>query len=103
MVALPVLVAVTIALAWFVTLGVAQVRVVDAARETARALARGDDRAAAVARGRGVGPPGTALSAVSGAGEVRVTARAVVRGPGGLFALVPVTLHATATASDEPR
>ncbi len=42
MLALPVLVLVTAALAWLVALGVAQVRVVDAARETARAIARGE-------------------------------------------------------------
>jgi len=37
---LPVLVALTVALAWAVTLGIAQVRLVDAAREAARLAAR---------------------------------------------------------------
>ena len=37
---LPVLVALTVALAWVVALGVAQVRLVDAAREAARLAAR---------------------------------------------------------------
>ena len=113
-VALPVLMAVTIALAWFVSLGVAQARVVDAARETARAVARGDDMADALRRGREVGPPGTRLSVSRGAGSgaipgsasgtaasITVTARAVIRGPGGLFNLVPVTVRASATAVDE--
>ncbi|MFI2708388.1 TadE family type IV pilus minor pilin, partial [Nocardioides sp. CER28] len=38
---LPALVAVTIGLVWLLSVGAAQVRTVDAARETARALARG--------------------------------------------------------------
>ena len=40
---LPLLVAVTIGLVWLLSVGAAQVRTVDAARETARAVARGDD------------------------------------------------------------
>ena len=44
---LPVLVALTAALAWAVTLGIAQVRLVDAAREAARLAAR-DESAATV-------------------------------------------------------
>ena len=44
---LPVLVALTVALAWLVALGVAQVRLVDAAREAARLTAR-DESAALV-------------------------------------------------------
>jgi hypothetical protein len=39
---LPVLVALTVAMAWMITLGVAQVRLVDAAREAARLAARED-------------------------------------------------------------
>ena len=48
---LPVLVALTAALAWVVTLGIAQVRLVDAAREAARLAAR-DEPAATVQRRR---------------------------------------------------
>ena len=46
---LPLLVAVALGLVWLLTVGAAQIRTVDAARETARALARGDDQAS---RGR---------------------------------------------------
>ena len=42
---LPLLVAVSLGLVWLLAVGAAQVRAVDAARETARALARGDDQA----------------------------------------------------------
>ena len=56
-----------------------QVRCVDAARATARALARGDDEAVAVAAGRRLAPSGAAFavsSARSGAGsEVLVVVR----------------------------
>lgn len=45
-----------------------QVRCVDAARATARALARGDDQAAALAAGRRLAPPGAGFG-VSGSGS----------------------------------
>ena len=99
---LPVLVAVTVGLVWLLSLGAAQVRTVDAARETARALARGDDRAAAIERGRGVGPSGTRLSVATDDEQVVATARASVRGVGGLFRFLPaVTVRARAVAAAE--
>lgn len=99
---LPVLVALVLAMVWLLSLGVAQVRTVDAAREAARALARGDDEAGAVGRGEQVGPAGTAITVSRSAGEVRVRAAANVRGPGGLLGFLPgVRLHAVAVALDE--
>jgi ATP-dependent protease HslVU (ClpYQ) peptidase subunit len=100
--ALPLLVAVTIGLVWLLSIGAAQLRVVDGARETARAVARGDDRAAAVALGQRVAPDG-AVFAISGAGdEVHVEAEAWADGPGGMFAFLPqVRLHAEAVTSSE--
>ena len=73
--ALPILVAVTWGLAWLLSVGLAQVRTVDAARETARAVARGDPTDSAVARGRQVAPPGATLTVVTATGEVVVTAQ----------------------------
>lgn len=99
---LPVLVAVALGLVWLLAVGAAQLRTVDAARETARAVARGDDTAAAVSRGREVGPPGTYLAVTPRDAEVVVTASAPVDGPGGLFGWMPgVTLHARAVAAQE--
>lgn len=87
--ALPLLMAVTIGLVWLLTLGLAQARVVDAARETARALARGDDQGAAIAAGRRVAPTGAQVT-VSFEGEhVVVAVAAAVTGPGGLFDVLP--------------
>lgn len=101
---LPVLLAVTLGLAWLLSLGVAQVRVVDAARETARALARGDPQTAAVARGQRVAPDGARFSIRSGGDLVTVVVTGRVRGPGGLFRFVRgVEVRAEAvTQAEEP-
>ena len=48
---LPMLVAVTVGLVWLLAVAAAQMRAVDAARETARAVPRGDDEGAAVSQG----------------------------------------------------
>ena len=102
-VVLPLLVALTIGLVWLLAVGAAQVRAVDAARETARALARGEADAEAVARGLAVAPSGSRISVVMGAEEVTVTVRARMAGPGGLFAAVPAArVEATAVAALEP-
>jgi hypothetical protein len=99
---LPLLVAVTIGLVWLLSLGAAQVRAVDAARETARAVARGDAQAEAVARGEEVGPAGTRVMVTRDDDRVRATATATVHGPGGLFRFLPaVRLQATAVAAVE--
>jgi hypothetical protein len=99
---LPLLVAVTVGLVWLLAVAAAQVRTVDAARETARALARGDDESASVARGLAVAPPGSRVVVSRGGGEVTVTVSGSVRGPGGLLARLPSPrLSATAVAADE--
>ncbi len=99
---LPLLVAVSIGLVWLLAVGAAQVRAVDAARETARALARGEDEAAAVDRGLRVAPDGSRVAVSRGGGEVRVVVSGRVEGPGGLFAHLPSPrLHAEAVAADE--
>ena len=99
---LPVLVAVTIGLVWLLAVGAAQVRTVDAARETARAVARGDDERSAVERGLRVAPDGADVRVSRGGGEVRVVATGEVEGPGGLFAFLPAaTVRAEAVAADE--
>lgn len=96
---LPLLVAVTIGLVWLLAAGAAQVRVVDASREAARALARGDDRVVAVAVARRVAPAGAAVEVTLDGDRVVVTTSARVRGPGGLFEHLPaVRVSADATA-----
>ncbi len=100
---LPVLVAVALGLAWLLALAATQVRVVDAARETARAAARDDSRSAAVTLGRRVAPDGSRISVHEDGETVVVRVRAQVRGPQGLFRFVPaVHVDAEAVAAKEP-
>lgn len=103
MVVLPVLLAVALGLVWVLTLGVTQVRVVDGAREAARAAARGESAAVATAAGRRVAPDGARVRIRRSAGTVVAVVTVGVRGPGGLFALLPqVTVTSSATAVEEP-
>lgn len=94
---LPVLVLFAMGLAWLVALGGTQVRALDAARETARAVARGEDPATSLDLGRRVATPGARISVEEHDDTVAVTVDAPVRGPGGIFGSLP-TYHARATA-----
>jgi hypothetical protein len=101
---LPVLLLVTLLMVWLLSVATAQVRVVDAAREAARQAARGESDAVAVGHGARVAPAGATLSVARGSAEIRVTAVAEVRGPGGLFAFLPgLTVEAESVAVPEPR
>ena len=100
---LPVLVAVALGLAWLLSLAATQVRVVDAARETARAAARDDGRGSAVELGRRVAPDGARITVREDGGTVVVRVSSEVRGPRGLFRFVPgVDVDAEAVAAMEP-
>lgn len=99
---LPVLIAVTTGLVWLLAVGAAQVRVVDAARETARGVARGDSTAEAVARGEQVAPGGGTVTVTHQDGRVVAVATGTVAGPGGLFDFLPaVEVSAEAITLDE--
>lgn len=101
---LPLLVAVCLALTWLVSLAATQVRTVDAAREVARASARGDSPASAEATGRRVAPAGAHIEISINAEEVIVRVESTVRGPGGLLAFLPSPqLAAEAVAAREDR
>lgn len=99
---LPLLLAVTIGLVWLLVVGSAQVRVVDGAREAARALARGDPESAAFTRAEQVAGSGSQVTASFGDDEVTVTVSRELSGPGGLFDAWPgVRLRAEAVAAVE--
>lgn len=101
-VGMPILLAVTASMAWLLAVGVGQVRTVDAARETARALARGDDETAAVALGEQVAPEGVRLTVSRTGARIVVRASGRIPGPGGLFAGLPgARLQAEAVAAVE--
>jgi ABC-type Na+ efflux pump permease subunit len=98
---IPVLVSLTIGLVWLLSIGIAQVRMVDAARETARAGARGDPDPAAVEQGRRVAPDATVTIAERD-GQVVAEAVDTVSAPGGLLGFLPsVSVHAEAVAAAE--
>ena len=96
---IPLLVALTAGLVWMLAVGAAQVRVIDASREAARAVARGDDVASAEAVALRIAPNGALVRFEVGDTRVTVTTRARVTGPGGLLASLPgVTVSAEAVA-----
>lgn len=98
---MPVLAAVTLALVWMLGLAVAQVRVTDAAREAARAVARGDPVAEAVALAR-TAAPGADVQIEAGSERVRVRVASTVRPPGDLLGHLAATrVEATAEALAE--
>lgn len=100
---LPLLVAITLGLAWLLSLAATQVRVVDAAREVARAVARDEGRSSALALGRRVAPDGSRIEVRGTEDTVVVRVRAQVHGALGLFAFLPaVDVHADAVAAKEP-
>lgn len=98
---LPLLLAVTLGLVWLLSLGAVQVRVIDASREAARALARGDDEAAAVAVARRIASPRAQVEVSRDGSHVRVLTSVSVDGPGGIAAWPDVTVHSEATALEE--
>jgi hypothetical protein len=102
-VVLPLIVVFTLSMAWLVSLGITQVRALDAARETARAAARSDGAGQAVALGRRVAPAGSSISVGHGDGTVVVRVSSPVTGPAGLFAhLTGFRVRAEAVAAQEP-
>lgn len=100
-VVIPILVLVAVGLCWLVSLGVAQLRVVDAARETARSLARSDPDEEARALGRQVAPDGASIVVKEVDGLISVTVHAEVEAPGGLFTFPGFEARATVVAAKE--
>lgn len=98
---LPVLVLVTLALVWLSGLVLTQVRLVDSARETARAIARDDPVEAAWAQGRRVAPEGARFELDTRDGLVAVTVRAQPSVPRFLQFLPRPTLAAEAVTAVE--
>lgn len=78
----------------------AQMRCVDAAREAARALARGESISAARSLANTAGPHGAALATSEHGDRVEAEVRGTVAPIGGLFPAF--TVHAAAVALREP-
>lgn len=100
---LPLLVALAAALCWLLAVGGAQVRTVDAAREAARAVARGEDPGAASALAARIAPEGARVRIGRAGEEIRVEVTGQIQGPGGLMAGLPgATVRSVAVALAEP-
>lgn len=101
---LPALVALTLALVAVVGAVGAQLRCADLARESARALARGEGTAAVRSRVLADAPPGASLSVRRSGGTVTATVTATTRVFGTDLLRVPgVRVRSSATAADEKR
>lgn len=101
-VVLPALVVLLGAALWAIAVAVAQVRCVDAARDAARAAARGEPDSAVVAAADAAGPPGCDVEVSHQGGRVVVTVRARVGPAGGALAAIPAPVaEATAVAESE--
>jgi hypothetical protein len=97
-VVLPLLVAVALAMVWMVTVGLTQMRTTDAAREAARALARGESPARATALARRASP-GVDVAIVREGDLVVVRAGQQLLPPQGLLGDLPgARVRAEATA-----
>lgn len=98
---LPMILLFTVAMAWLVSLGVTHVRAVDAAREVARTVARGESGGSAV--GRQVAGEGSSIRVQRQGSLIVVTVSSPVPGPGGVFGFVHTfQVHARAVAVPEP-
>jgi hypothetical protein len=87
---------------WAVAVAGAQVRCVDAARDAARAVARGESDATATTAAEAAAPGGAQIAVSRTGGLVTVTVSARVGGGvGPLSAITAPTVSATATAESE--
>jgi Flp pilus assembly protein TadG len=101
-VVLPVVAVVLAAALWAVSATTAQLRCVDAARDAARAAARGDDDASVLAIATAAAPAHAQVSVARTDTDVVVIVRARVGAAGGVLAALPApTAAATAVAAPE--
>ncbi len=101
--ALPLIALFALSMAWLVTIGITDVRAIDAARETARAAARSDSNGGATTLGHRVAPAGSHITVSRGGGAVVARVSSPVRGPAGLFGhLAAFHVTAEAVAAEEP-
>ncbi|MBA2700059.1 MAG: pilus assembly protein [Nocardioidaceae bacterium] len=101
---LPLVTAFALVLVWMISVGVAQVRVVDAARDAARALARGDEESAATQAAHRTAPAQATVTTDESGGTVTVTVTSHQEAPRWLLVPLPgITVDASATVQlEEP-
>ncbi len=86
---LPLMAAFALSLVWMISIGIAHVRVVDAARDAARELARGGDVTTATAQALETAPAGSQVDVTRTQGLARVDVTFVARPPGWLLMPLP--------------
>lgn len=86
---IPLIALFALGLAWMVITVTAQIQVVDAARDGARAVARGDDETAAVAHASRVAPSGATVEVTDTAGAVTVEVEVEAEAPEWLLLPLP--------------
>lgn len=99
---LPLIACFVLGMVWLISLGMTQIRVIDASRDAARALARGDDRVVAEELARGSLPSSADVDIE--ATETRVAVRVAVHAEPPRWLLVPlpaVTVDARSVAQLE--
>lgn len=101
--ALPVIVALVVAAVWTVAVGTAQSRCVDAAREAARAMARGESDSLARDVAEAVAPDGARVTIERSSGSVEVTVTTNAPLPPPLSSVGGPTIRGRAVAIEEPR
>ncbi|MBA2773277.1 MAG: pilus assembly protein [Nocardioidaceae bacterium] len=103
-VVLPLVAAFALVLVWMISVGIAQVQVVDAARDAARALARGDDEAVALHVAERTAPDHATVASSRSGGTVTVTVSSHQDAPAWLLVPLPdITLESRATVDTEDR
>jgi hypothetical protein len=101
-VVLPIIAAFALVLLWLITAGITEIRLVDASRDAARAIARGEDEPTVRAQVVETGPAGSQLLVVRDGAEVTVEVSAAAKPPGWLLVPLPaIPLHASATTQTE--
>lgn len=93
----PVLIGLTLVMVWMLAFGIGQMRITDAAREAARALARGESEAVAAALVQAV-DPGATMRVQRTGDRVVVTVTRSQTGARGAFAALTGNTRASATA-----
>jgi hypothetical protein len=101
-VVLPIVAAFALALVWLVSVAMTEIRLIDAARDAARGLARGDSEALVRAQVATAAPAGTTLAVTRDGSEVSAEVSLAAEAPGWLLVPLPaIALHATATTLAE--
>jgi hypothetical protein len=101
-VVLPLIAAFALVLLWLISAGITEIRLVDASRDAALAIARGEDEAAVRAHVTASGPPGSEMLVVHDGADVTVDVSASAKPPGWLLVPLPtIPLRASSTTQSE--